>query len=106
MVKRLHKRKKIQLPDLTTRQFIWVILWISLIQQLAYFAIQVHISAQYAGLGKEVLKLEQRKAELEREIAIMKLEQAHLGSLKRIHEEAIKMGFVKVKEIHFIKLND
>lgn len=59
---------------------------------------QLYVTNQLAVQGKEMVMLQERKAELAKEISEMELEQSKYASLKYIEIEADKLGFVGNKD--------
>lgn len=56
---------------------------------------QIYVTNKLAVKGKEMVRLEARKVQLEKEISELKLQQTAYTSLYHIEQEAKKLGFVE-----------
>ncbi|MFC1722146.1 hypothetical protein ACFL0C_00685 [Patescibacteria group bacterium] len=60
--------------------------------------LQVYISNTTALKGKDFRQYQQKKSELEKEIALLQFEDANLSSLEYVENKALSMGFSPLTE--------
>lgn len=68
---------------------------LSAITFVTTLAIQMYVTNGLAIKGKEIVQLEQRRTQLEKEISELVLEQSKYSSLKYVEEQAYDLGFSK-----------
>ncbi len=76
----------------------------SVISFVFTLAVQMYVTNGLAIKGKEIVQLEQRRAQLEKEISELALEQSKYSSLKYIESQAYDLGFSK-NDLYAQKIN-
>ncbi len=96
--------KKFNRRSISGPNYITILLIFSTFSFILTLAVQMYVTNGLAIKGKEIVQLEQRRAQLEKDISELALEQAKYSSLKYVEEQAYSMGFSK-NDLYAQKIN-